>query len=82
MIDLAKETIRVKEIMAKGGYSVDNINYGDKVIFNYFEKEVRGEVKIIDRNGGGIYYGVCPSVDVQGEDGVFYKHISIVDIAK
>ena len=80
MLDLKKETARVKDLMAKGTINIDDIHYGDIVTFNYFEKAVRGKVAIIDRQGGGIYYTICPSVDIQGDDGIFYKHVAIVDL--
>lgn len=36
---------------------------------------VRGEVVAVDSRGGGVYDGICPSVDVMGYDGVLRKHV-------
>ncbi len=33
-----------------------------------------------DSQGGGVHYGVYPSVDIQGCDGVLYKHVAIHEV--
>ena len=44
------------------------------------EQLLDGTIEIRDYHGGGIYYGVCSSVDILGNDGVLYKHVPIVDV--
>ena len=52
------------------------VKRGDLVVFSLNGiKGIKGKVEIIDRLGGGIYDGKCPTVDVMGADGVFYKHV-------
>lgn len=60
---------------------IDKLQKGDEVRFSC--NGVHGLIGTIigkDRQGGGVHYGVCPSVDVQGKDDVLYKHIAICDV--
>ena len=56
---------------------------GDLVKFSLNgAKGIKGTVEVIDSLGGGIYDGKCPTVDVMGVDGVFYKHVPIGNVER
>ena len=83
MVDLKQEKRRINTLLADINIKMDDLNYGNSVQFTCNEKTgIQGTIVVKDYQGGGLYYGICPSVDIQGNDGILYKHIPIVDVKK
>ena len=60
---------------------MDALKYGDKVQFSCNGKNgIQGTIIVKDYQGGGLYYAICPSVDIQAEDSILCKHVPIVDV--
>jgi hypothetical protein len=81
MIDMKQEKKRVNKLRADTNITMDTLKYGDKVQFSRNGKNgIQGTIIVKDYQGGGLYYAICPSVDIQGEDSILYKHVPIVDV--
>ena len=46
------------------------------------DKEIEGTVKVVDRMGGGFYFGSEPTADVLGKNHHLYKHIPFSALSK
>lgn len=78
-----EELKRVKELMKTCPYTIEDFKRKELVKFEARGEELVGEIYIIDSQGGGIYWGCCPSVDVFVESkNCLYKHIAMVDLEK
>ena len=81
MIDFEKEEQRIAKLRETKDIKIEDLHYGDRVRFvGLGEETLIGTIEVKDSLGGGFYYGVCPSVDLMGEDGILYKHVPIVDV--
>lgn len=78
------EMERIKNLLEKNSYQLDNFTYGERVEFNFNNSEswMDGTIEIIDRDGGGLYWTVCPSFDILSDREILYKHIPIVNVRK
>ena len=78
-----EECIRVKALLNEINDNIDNFTYGERVKFSsHGVSGLYGTIEVKDYSGGGIYWGVTPSVDIMCDDRILYKHVSIVDVQK
>lgn len=59
-----------------------DLKRGDLVKFSLNGIKGKGTIEVIDRFGGGIYDGKYPTVDIMGDDGIFYKHVPIHEVER
>ena len=51
-----------------------------RVVFRHNNEILHGKLAFYDPDGGGIWWGKCPSYDIDGDDGVLYKHVPEDDV--
>lgn len=56
------------------------LKIGDRVTFAFDGEAIEGEVFVVEPQGGGVCFGVCPSCDIKADDGTLYKHIPVKEI--
>lgn len=82
-----RELDRVKKLVEENHYELNDFRYGEEVIFEWENNGclMEGTIYLIDKHGGGLYCGVCPSFDImvgEGNNRTLYKHVPIVDVRK
>lgn len=79
---VTQELERVKKWLKENEYDIDKYEYCMPVFFTDAAKQEKiGYIAIRDLQGGGIYYGTCPSFDIEAEDAL-HKHIPISDVRR
>ncbi len=83
MQEIRSKIERVRKEFVKKQYNVYEFSHGDIIEFtDNSGLKCIGEIKTIDIYGGGIWYTVCPSFDIETTNGILYKHVPITDVFK
>lgn len=80
MIDIEREKERIKLLSCIRDRTIGDFHVGTMVSFIRNKMMISGVVTKKEDNGGGVYTNICPSLWIQGDNGICYIHVSVYDV--